>query len=502
MNHSFSYYTAGVRTLIRRCSTVIGLRPAVRFVTLGALFPAEAPLQLVSLDEDEETQKQQRKNQEEENQQTVSGRAVLIVPGGAAVYTAAVAHGLTEGRRPTSFTVAVFVTVTHPMAVAFVLHVAVVVQLVGAPTLVVQTNLVLSTLGAFVDHPRVRNVGAQAEVHSPAGGVSDGGLDDGGLDAKHHRFLDLFTLKLPTHGIPALTLLHAVAQEAAVPEAITFGINVFEASLGGSFRFGSEQGLALGVVVLAQAVVAISHAPFAQVSVLLKDVRLTHRRGAVTELRQITLICTAPAYCTAGKKPAVFAAHAVRTLSTNAEFTRFRLTALILLALLLRAAVTLLSHVHQLVAAEGGAVGLVRPRHIQQAAASCAQNQLLKVVCAAAAEITRAGCPGVHDAVGYVTFAVSAVVVVVHPQIMAELMSHNGRKQRYIFIGKRIDPAPVTPGAGRAHKRHSSCAAKSPFQDELSAVMATARHQILLSPLSEASENLAGAAVRTDQIHR
>lgn len=59
---------------------------------------------------------------------------------------------------------------------------------------------------------------------------------------------------------------------------------------------GTEQGLALGVVVLAHAVVAVSHALQARVSVLLKYVGLAQRGRTVTVLRQVAFICTAPAH--------------------------------------------------------------------------------------------------------------------------------------------------------------------------------------------------------------
>lgn len=66
-------------------------------------------------------------------------------------------------------------------------------------------DLVLSTLGALVDHARVRNIRAQAEVHSPAVSVTDRGVNDRGLDAKHGNIFGILgnlTLQLPTHGIP------------------------------------------------------------------------------------------------------------------------------------------------------------------------------------------------------------------------------------------------------------------------------------------------------------
>jgi len=46
-------------------------------------------------------------------------------------------------------------------------------------------HLIISTLGALVDHAGIRYVRAQEEVHAPAGSAGNGGLDDRWLDAKY-----------------------------------------------------------------------------------------------------------------------------------------------------------------------------------------------------------------------------------------------------------------------------------------------------------------------------
>lgn len=46
-------------------------------------------------------------------------------------------------------------------------------------------HLIFSTLGALIDHARIRHIGAQQEVHTPAGSAGNWGLDDGRLDAKY-----------------------------------------------------------------------------------------------------------------------------------------------------------------------------------------------------------------------------------------------------------------------------------------------------------------------------
>lgn len=110
------------------------------------------------MQESERAQSEQRKNQEEEDQQPVSERRVFIVPGGPAVHAAAVTFDLTVGRSPAVVTVTVLVAVAHPVSVTLLLHVAVVVQDIGAATLEVHTDLVVSTLGSFVHHTRVGDV--------------------------------------------------------------------------------------------------------------------------------------------------------------------------------------------------------------------------------------------------------------------------------------------------------------------------------------------------------
>lgn len=124
--------------------------------------------------------------------------------------------------------------------------------------------------------------------------------------------------------------------------------------------------------------------------------------------------------------------------------------------------VTLLAHIHQLVPAEGGAVCLVRPWYVQQTAATWVQDHLLKVISTTAAKVTRttedkkkngsklkshsilkflnytqknSRCPWVHNAVRDIAFTVSAIIMV-HPKIMTQLMSHDGGKWHHIIIGE------------------------------------------------------------------
>ena len=124
---------------------------------------------------------------------------------------------------------------------------------------------------------------------------------------------------------------------------------------------------------------------------------------------------------------------------------------------LLRSTVAFLPDVHQPVSTVGDAVGLVRTGNVQETRASH-QQHLLQVVGAAAAEVlgapaegeqrvnaraasctcvnTTASRPrvsrgaGVHDAGGDGA-AAGAPVVVVHPEVVTEFVSHDG--------GKRVD---------------------------------------------------------------
>lgn len=63
--------------------------------------------------------------------------------------------------------------------------------------------LVFRTYGALVHHARVRDVGAQQEIHAPALGPTGWRLDGGGFDAKDGSHLHILTLQLSTHGIAA-----------------------------------------------------------------------------------------------------------------------------------------------------------------------------------------------------------------------------------------------------------------------------------------------------------
>ena len=143
---------------------------------------------------------------------------------------------------------------------------------------------------------------------------------------------------------------------------------------------------------------------------------------------------------------------------------------------LLWSTVTLFSHVHQSVSTVGGAVGLVWPRDVQETRSPRQQDHLLKVISATAAEVhgSSAGvCGGtacveqrwvdlsigselshiwrcvclyyrgvcvlrgsrVHDAGGGGAGA-GASIVMVHPEVVAEFMSHDGGERRNVLIGE------------------------------------------------------------------
>lgn len=166
---------------------------SVRLVALRSLpaVQSKASLQARPVQENKRTQSEQRQNEEEEDEEAVSERRVLIVPSGTAVHTATVTTELTKGRSPTFVTVTVPVTVTHPMSMTLALHVTVVVQDVGAATLKVHTNLVVSTLGSITDHPGVGDVRPQPEVDAVTLDPPDGGADEVRLYAEHRHLLDV-----------------------------------------------------------------------------------------------------------------------------------------------------------------------------------------------------------------------------------------------------------------------------------------------------------------------
>lgn len=99
-------------------------------------------------------------------------------------------------------------------------------------------------------------------------------MDNSRLDSKHRHGFHIFTLQLPTHGIPAGTFLVVMAMETTVAKSVPLGIHFSKATAGGCFGFGAKDILALCVVVLAHAVVAIGLLVVAGVPVLHGEVRL------------------------------------------------------------------------------------------------------------------------------------------------------------------------------------------------------------------------------------
>lgn len=130
--------------------------------------PPEASLQPVSLCKGQSSSYEEWEDQKKEHQQPVAQRGVFVIVGRATVHTAPVAFGVTVRGGPSCFTVAVPVVVAHPMPMALLLHVTVIVQDRGTHTLEVPADLSITTLGTFIHHPWVRDIRAQLEIHPPA----------------------------------------------------------------------------------------------------------------------------------------------------------------------------------------------------------------------------------------------------------------------------------------------------------------------------------------------
>lgn len=129
------------------------------------------------------------------------------------------------------------VVVAHPVSVTLPLHVTVVVQNRGAHTLEVPADLSSITFGAFIHHSWVRDIRAQLEIYTPARGASNGSLDNSRLNSKNRHSFHIFTLQLPTHGIPAGTFLVVMAMETTVAKSVTLGIHFSKTNVGGCFGF-------------------------------------------------------------------------------------------------------------------------------------------------------------------------------------------------------------------------------------------------------------------------
>lgn len=129
------------------------------------------------------------------------------------------------------------VVVAHPMSMTLLFHIAVIVQNRSTHTLEVPTDLSIITFGAFIHHSWIRDIRAQLEIYTPTSGAITGSPDNGRLNSKHRHSLHIFTLQLPTHGIPAGTFLVVMAMETTVAKSVTLGIHFSKTNVGGSFGF-------------------------------------------------------------------------------------------------------------------------------------------------------------------------------------------------------------------------------------------------------------------------
>lgn len=181
----------------------------------------------------------------------------------------------------------------------------------------------------------------------------------------------------------------------------------------------------------------------AGVAILDERISLAVVARPVAVLGEIAFIRGGSTHRSSSQEPAPLAADPRSALRPVLELAGGRFTAQVISTLLWCATVTLFSSVHQLVAAEGRAVFLLRPGDVQQTRAPLVHDHGFKVIRAAAAEVHGACGSSIHDAGICVTFTV-APIVVSHPQVVTQLMSHDGCKVLNVG-GKHIDSSTVAP---------------------------------------------------------
>lgn len=282
------------------------LRRCLRLVVLVLLSLGKPLMEVGRLDPVAvEEQQHCRQDHQEGKQKSHYKPNLTVILDRPTVHAASESWLLTEGWCPASITVAIPITVTHPVAVT-ACDASLQLGKGGILASAVSAHLSLATLGAGHDEAGVRQV-TLAILGAVDIGASTLHLDavrlDGGVNGHSVGAFGLLggavTLDLTTLGITFLTL-HVVAMLIfpTVSKSIPCCIDIFKAGIMGRSGSVAPELQALLFVGEAHAVVAVGHSGLAGRAVQQVDVGGTVRRSPGAVLWQVTCPRRAPAHGT------------------------------------------------------------------------------------------------------------------------------------------------------------------------------------------------------------